>query len=194
MLGGRYHFLKYNSFIPQGMWNLSSLTRGRTLTPCSGSRVLTTGPAGKSQKVPCLSPFYRWGNGGPERGSNMPKVTQLASDGAAVWPLGSRTLALHHQAVFPFCSCHSASFSDRRRYKYEGGNNRNISHINSTSDPLVLDYGVRVLSCVWRFATSWTVARQAPLSMEFSQQEYWPGCHFLLQVLVMESYARLCST
>ena len=27
----------------------------------------------------------------------------------------------------------------------------------------------------------WTVACQAPLSMEFSRQEYWMGCHFLLQ-------------
>ena len=25
------------------------------------------------------------------------------------------------------------------------------------------------------FATLWTVARQAPLSMEFSRQEYWSG-------------------
>ena len=28
-------------------------------------------------------------------------------------------------------------------------------------------------SHVWLFATLWTVARQAPLSMEFSRQEYW---------------------
>ena len=27
----------------------------------------------------------------------------------------------------------------------------------------------------------WTVALQAPLSMEFSRQIYWSGCHFLLQ-------------
>ena len=27
----------------------------------------------------------------------------------------------------------------------------------------------------------WTVAHQAPLSMEFSRQEYWKGCHVLLQ-------------
>ena len=26
----------------------------------------------------------------------------------------------------------------------------------------------------------WTVALQAPLSMEFSRQECWSGCHFLL--------------
>ena len=33
-----------------------------------------------------------------------------------------------------------------------------------------------MLSCfshVWLFATLWTVARQAPLSMGFSRQEYW---------------------
>ena len=29
--------------------------------------------------------------------------------------------------------------------------------------------------CVWLFATLWTVACQAPLSMEFSSQEYWSG-------------------
>ena len=31
------------------------------------------------------------------------------------------------------------------------------------------------LSCVRLFATPWTVAHQAPLSMEFSTQEYWSG-------------------
>ena len=34
-------------------------------------------------------------------------------------------------------------------------------------------------SCVWLFATPWTVvAHQAPLSMEFSRQEYWSGLPF----------------
>ena len=28
------------------------------------------------------------------------------------------------------------------------------------------------------FATPWTVARQAPLSMEFSRQEYWSALPF----------------
>ena len=37
-----------------------------------------------------------------------------------------------------------------------------------------------VLSYVWLFATPWTVAHQAPLSMEFSRQEYWSGLPFLL--------------
>ena len=35
-----------------------------------------------------------------------------------------------------------------------------------------------VLSCVQLFAIPWTVARQAPLSMEFSKQEYWSGLPF----------------
>ena len=31
------------------------------------------------------------------------------------------------------------------------------------------------------FATPWTTAHQIPLSMGFSRQEYWSGCHALLQ-------------
>ena len=31
------------------------------------------------------------------------------------------------------------------------------------------------LSCFWLLVTPWTVAHQAPLSMEFSRQEYWNG-------------------
>ena len=40
---------------------------------------------------------------------------------------------------------------------------------------------VKSLSRVRLFATLWTVAHQAPPSMGFSRQEYWMGCHFLLQ-------------
>ena len=35
-----------------------------------------------------------------------------------------------------------------------------------------------VLSCVWHFETPWTVVHQAPLSIEFSRQEYWSGLPF----------------
>ena len=31
------------------------------------------------------------------------------------------------------------------------------------------------LNCVQLFATPWAVARQAPLSLKFSRQEYWSG-------------------
>ena len=37
---------------------------------------------------------------------------------------------------------------------------------------------VQLLSHVWLFVTPWTVACQAPLSMQFSRQEYWSGLPF----------------
>ena len=37
---------------------------------------------------------------------------------------------------------------------------------------------VFVLSCVQLFSLPWTIAHQAPLSMEFSRQEYWNGLLF----------------
>ena len=37
---------------------------------------------------------------------------------------------------------------------------------------------VLVVQCVPLFATTWTVARQASLSMEFFRQEYWSGLPF----------------
>ena len=42
-------------------------------------------------------------------------------------------------------------------------------------------FNVCMLSCFSRvqlFATPWTVALQAPLSMRFSKQEYWSGLPF----------------
>ena len=37
---------------------------------------------------------------------------------------------------------------------------------------------VKSLSCVQLFATLWSIAHQAPLSMGFSRQEYWSGLPF----------------
>ena len=37
---------------------------------------------------------------------------------------------------------------------------------------------VKLLGCVQLCATPWTVAYQAPPSMEFSRQEYWSGLPF----------------
>ena len=37
---------------------------------------------------------------------------------------------------------------------------------------------VKSLSHVWLFAIPWTVSYKAPLSMEFSRQEYWSGLPF----------------
>ena len=40
------------------------------------------------------------------------------------------------------------------------------------------DVCAQSLNHVWLFTTPWTVARQAPLSMEFSKQERWSGLPF----------------
>ena len=42
-------------------------------------------------------------------------------------------------------------------------------------------YHAYSLSHIWLFVTLGTIARQAPLSMGFSGQEYRSGCHTLLQ-------------
>ena len=48
----------------------------------------------------------------------------------------------------------------------------------SVSFPLHVHMYVQSLSHVRLFATPWIVARQAPLSMGFSRQEYWSGLPF----------------
>ena len=48
------------------------------------------------------------------------------------------------------------------------------------SDSFESEVKVKSLSHVWLFATPWTVAHQAPLSMGFSRQNTGVGCHFLL--------------
>ena len=50
-------------------------------------------------------------------------------------------------------------------------------------------------SRVQLFATPWTVAHEAPLTMGFSRQEYWSGLHVLLQgiFLTQGSNPRLLS-
>ena len=61
-----------------------------------------------------------------------------------------------------------------------------------------------MLSHVWLFATRWTPARKAPLSVEFSRQEYWSGwlcpspgelnLHLLHRWLCGKESACQCST
>ena len=40
------------------------------------------------------------------------------------------------------------------------------------------EVSVKLLSSVRLFVTPWTIAHQAPPSMEFSRQEYWSGLPF----------------
>ena len=45
---------------------------------------------------------------------------------------------------------------------------------------------VKSLSRVRLLATPWTAASQAPLSLGFSRQEHWSGCHCLNQYMTLE--------
>ena len=46
--------------------------------------------------------------------------------------------------------------------------------------------------CPTLCVTLWNVARQFPLSMGFSRQEYHSGCHFLLQGIFPTQGLNLC--
>ena len=50
-----------------------------------------------------------------------------------------------------------------------------ISYVKYNSAVLDACASAQALSRVWLFATPWTVACQAPLSMESYRQEYWSG-------------------
>ena len=50
---------------------------------------------------------------------------------------------------------------------------------------------VHVLGCVQLFGTLWTIACQAPLSMGFSRQEHWSGCHAFLQGIFLTQGSNL---
>ena len=50
------------------------------------------------------------------------------------------------------------------------------AHISRVA--LLFSLSVCMLSHVWFFATQWTVASQATLSMEFPRQEYWSRLQF----------------
>ena len=49
----------------------------------------------------------------------------------------------------------------------------------------------QLLQSCWLFATLWTVVCQAPLFMGFPRQEYWSGCHFLLQEIYLTQRSNL---
>ena len=73
-----------------------------------------------------------------------------------------------------------------------------VSHVQkSTSTPIQLFlsctmYVLSHFSHIQLFATLWTVALQAPLSMRFSRQEYWVGRHFLFQRIFLTQGSNPC--
>ena len=65
----------------------------------------------------------------------------------------------------------------------QSGHNENEQNLvtyakNGKSSQILVWSEVKSFSRVQLFATPWTVAHQAPPSMEFSRQEYWSGLPF----------------
>ena len=50
--------------------------------------------------------------------------------------------------------------------------------LNPATLPVYMCVCSQSLSCVWYFATPWTIPCQAPLSLGFSRQEYWSRLPF----------------
>ena len=67
-----------------------------------------------------------------------------------------------------------------------------MMQVSSLRNHMFTCYGLVSKSCP-TLETPWNIACQAPLSMEFSRQEYWSGLPFLLQgiFLTQESNPRL---
>ena len=71
------------------------------------------------------------------------------------------------------------SFLKLNKGHHNGSTNNNVARANSCVCVCVCACShAHALSHVQLFATPWTVARQAPLSMEFSRQEYRTGLPF----------------
>ena len=87
--------------------------------------------------------------------------------------VASSRFPLSFHVVFPPCmalSFHMSLFG-------KDTSHTDLALTFMTSFDLII-YKVNSLSRVRLFATPWTVAHQAPLSMGFSRQEYWSGLPF----------------
>ena len=79
-------------------------------------------------------------------------------------------------------TCPSAGGGRSEKYLYTGSKVATNSAPGSAKSPTGLKHVsvcvcvcVKSFSCVQLFAIPWTVAHQAPLSMEFPRQGYWSG-------------------
>ena len=61
---------------------------------------------------------------------------------------------------------------------FKGNFIADLGHTFRTTTCVCVCVCVQSLSCVWLFVTPWTVAHQAPLSIELSRQEHWSGLPF----------------
>ena len=85
-----------------------------------------------------------------------------------------KSLLQHHSSKALILQC-SAFFIDQLSHPYMT-TGKTLALTRWTFVGQVVSVGL--LSYVWPFVTPWTIAHQAPLSMEFFRQEYWSGLTF----------------
>ena len=101
---------------------------------------------------------------------NIQKTKITASSPVTSWQIDGETL----ETVADFIFLGSKITED-------GAFSHEIKRCLLLGRKAVTNLCVKSISRIRLFATPWTVAYQAPPSMGFSRQEYWSGCHFLLQ-------------
>ena len=114
----------------------------------------------------------------------LPNLPVFARGKWHLWVTGMQPSSKLH--TWPLCSCLGPiTFHNCPYYSVQHPSDGNllvgvfIFHLFQDSCCLcVCVCMLSRFSHVWLFATLWTVARQAPLSMGFSRQEYWSGLPF----------------
>ena len=106
---------------------------------------------------------------------SYPSLSDLMGDLLGTWKYrisGSRVLLSNSLLPKPHLSLQITGEGESQFFP-------NMKHMASPPTPSnSMTLTLKSLSRVWLFATPWTVAYQAPPSMEFSRQEYWSGLPF----------------
>ena len=120
----------------------------------------------------------------PQGHPSAPAVSTLSHASDFDWR------SVSHLIIYRIALKHSISFS---RVSSQPRDPTHVSCISCIGMQILYHWATRetlklpmcvcvcVVSCfnrVWLFVTPWTVAHQAPLSLEFSRQEYWSGLLF----------------
>ena len=149
---------------PQHSWNF-----------CSNSWNFCSNSKDKALSCHALLPVWWFGGWTRSNGTDaqsqvvpsVPSPDRLAPQMQASHPLSSTLFCNSYLCVLPVCRMWAAW--EQQRCLALCSEQCRAWHVNSERKK------VKSLSHVPLFATPWTVAHQAPLSMEFSRQVYWSG-------------------
>ena len=93
-----------------------------------------------------------------------------------IWSLANALLLVPRLPIFLLCLHmvkETSEFPTLENWSPSKASFPNTIILGTRFQHMHLDAGVSHSVVSWLFAAPWTVAHQAPLSMEFSRQEYW---------------------